>query len=126
MNLIVIDYAFTSDEKLKRICDELEFNYELLKKERKKFKMYRIWCDTITKTMVAYCTTNKPDEVIYTEGFDRLFISIPRYEPKPAQLPPPNLDLNIDSILDKISKYGIDSLLKEEKDFLDKSSGENK
>jgi hypothetical protein len=31
-------------------------------------------------------------------------------------------ELNVNSILDKISKYGIDSLLKEEKDFLDEFS----
>ena len=24
MNIIIIDYAFTSDEKLRRICDELK------------------------------------------------------------------------------------------------------
>lgn len=128
MNIIVIDYAFTSDDKLKRICDELHFNYELLKKDKKQFKMYRIWIDITSKTMIAYTTTSKPDKVIYTEGFEQLFPNIPRYEPKPKQLPEPKypkVELNIDSILDKISKYGIDSLLKEEREFLDNSSKNN-
>ena len=47
---------------------------------------------------------------------------IPPQTQVPKQDPAPEIDLNIDSILDKISKYGIDSLLKEEKDFLDSSS----
>jgi hypothetical protein len=31
-------------------------------------------------------------------------------------------DLNVDKILDKIAKYGMSSLLKEEKEFLDLAS----
>lgn len=122
MNIIVIDYAFTSDEKLKRICDELNLNYNMLIKDKKKFKIYRIWVDMKTKTMIAYSVTTKPNDIIYTESYDDLFRSIPRYEPKPKQLPSPKVDLTIDSILDKISKHGIDSLLKEERDFLDNYS----
>ena len=72
--------------------------------------------------MIAYCTTNKPEEIIYTNGFYELFPSIPRYEPKPKELPAPKVELNLDAILDKISKFGIDSLLKEERDFLDNIS----
>lgn len=124
MNIIVIDYTFTSDEKLKRISDELNLNYDLLKKERKQFKLHRIWIETISKTMIAYTTTKYPKDVKYTSGYDNLFINMKGYEPMPIGLPEykelPNLD--IDSILDKISKYGIDSLLKEEKEFLDNSS----
>lgn len=129
MNVIVIDYAFTSDEKLKRISDELHLNYELLAKERKQFKMYRIWIDIDSKTMIAYSTTKSPKNIIYTQGHDELFVNMKGYEPKPIGLPQPKFDypkaeLNIDSILDKISKFGIDSLLKEEKEFLDNSSKE--
>lgn len=124
MNIIVIDYTFTSDEKLQRICDELNFNYETLKKDKKELKLYRVWIDTISKTMIAYSTTNSLGKIVYTNHFDILFESIPRYEPKPAELPPPKFDLNIDSILDKISKFGMNSLLKEERDFLDSSSKE--
>lgn len=122
MNIIVIDYAFTSDEKLKRICEELNLNYNILIKDKKKFKLNRIWVDIKTKTMIAYSVTTKPNEIIFTESYDDLFRTIPMYEPRPKELPAPKVDLNIDSILDKISKYGIDSLLKEERDFLDNSS----
>jgi hypothetical protein len=127
MNIIVIDYAFTSDEKLRRICDELHLNYELLTKEKKQFKMYKIWVDVENRTMIGYSTTFAPNEIIFTEGLDRELRAMSRYEPKPKELPSPKIeypkaDLDIDSILDKISKFGIDSLLKEEKDFLDNSS----
>jgi hypothetical protein len=129
MNIIVIDYAFTSDEKLKRISEELRLNYELLAKERKEFKMYRIWIDIDSKTMIAYTTTKSTKKIIYTNGYDELFVNMNRYEPKPIGLPEPKIEypkaeLDIDSILDKISKFGIESLLKEEKDFLDNSSNE--
>ena len=124
MNIIIIDYAFTSDEKLRRICNELKINYDVLLKDKKEFKMYRAWIDITTKTMIAYSKTNSPNKIIYTDSYDSLFRSIPIYEPKPIALPAPAVDLNIDSILDKISKYGIDSLLKEEKEFLDNSSKE--
>ena len=120
MNIIIIDYAFTSDDKLQRICDELSFNYETLKKDKKELKLYRVWIETISKTMIAYSTTYSSDEIIYTDEFNRLFETIPIYIPRPAELPAPKVNLNIDSILDKISKFGIESLLKEERDFLDK------
>lgn len=122
MNIIIIDYAFTSDEKLRRICDELKLNYDILVKDKKDFKMYRAWIDLTNKTMIAYSKTSRPNEIIYTSSYEELFRNIPRYEPKPIALPAPEVDLSIDAILDKISKYGIDSLLKEEKDFLDNSS----
>lgn len=122
MNIIVIDYAFTSDEKLRRICDELKINYDILLKDKKDFKMYRSWIDITSKTMIAYTTTKRPNTLIYTEGFESTFMSIPRYEPKPIELPSPEVKFDVDTILDKISKFGIDSLLKEERDFLDNSS----
>lgn len=129
MNIIVIDYAFTSDEKLKRITEELGLNYDLLLKEKKEFKMYRIWVDIDSKTMIAYTTTKSIKNIIYTQGYDELFVAMKGYEPKPIGLPEPKSDypkaeLDIDSILDKISKFGIESLLKEEKDFLDNASNE--
>jgi hypothetical protein len=129
MKIVVIDYTFTSDEKLKRISEELHLNYELLIKEKKEFKMYRIWIDIESKTMIAYTTTKSPKSIIYTRGYDDLFVSMKGYEPKPIGLPEPKIEypkaeLNIDSILDKISKFGIESLLKEEKDFLDNASND--
>ena len=89
MKIIVIDYAFTSDEKLKRISGELNLNYELLIKDKKEFKLYRIWIDIDSKTMIAYSTTNSPNKIIYTIGYEELFVSMQRYEPKPIELPAP-------------------------------------
>jgi hypothetical protein len=126
MNLILIDYAFTSDEKLKLICDELELNYDILIKDKKRFKLFRIWIDKDSKRMIAYSTQKFPNKIEFTDSFDSSFKSIKTYQPNiPVsifELPKSNLSLNVDDILDKISKYGIDSLLKEEKEFLDNSS----
>lgn len=122
MNLILIDYAFTSDEKLKLICDELELNYDILIKDKKRFKLFRIWIDKDSKRMISYSTQKSPDKIEFTDAFDTGFKSMATYEPKVLETKKIEISLDVDDILDKIHKFGIDSLLKEEKEFLDNSS----
>jgi hypothetical protein len=126
MNIILIDYSFTSDDKLKLICEELELNYEILIKDKKRFKLYQIWIDKDTNRMIAYSTQKLPNKIEFTDSFDTGFKSMKTYVPNTSisntELPKSDVSLNVDDILDKISKYGIESLLKEEREFLDNSS----
>lgn len=118
-NVILIDFAFTSEQTLKSICDELKINFKVLKSDKEKFKFYKVWIDMDSRTMIAYTTVKDTKNIVYTIGIESMLQSLNSYQLQPST----NLaELNVNSILDKISKYGIDSLLKEEKEFLDEFS----
>lgn len=118
-NVILIDFAFTSEQTLKSICDELKINFKVLKSDKEKFKFYKVWIDMDSRTMIAYTTVKDTKNIVYTVGIESMLQSLNSYQLQPST----NLaELNVNSILDKISKYGIDSLLKEEKEFLDEFS----
>lgn len=118
-NVILIDFAFTSEQSLKSICDELRINFKVLKSDKEKFKFYKVWIDMDSRTMIAYTTVKDTKNIVYTVGIESMLQSLNSYQLQPST----NLaELNVNSILDKISKYGIDSLLKEEKEFLDEFS----
>lgn len=117
-NIILIDYQFTSLDKLKKICDELNINFDVLKKDKEDFKLLKIWLDIDLLYMVAYTTIKRPNEIKY-DGFEQRLLEMSRYSLKPTT---DLSNLSIDSILDKISQFGINSLLKEEKEFLDNVS----
>lgn len=119
-NVILIDFSITSESKLKSICDELKLNFGVLNGDRIKFKFYKVWIDLDSKTMIAYSTQKRPSIMVYTEGFEKNLLSMTSHQLTPVVSSDLNLDL--DSILDKISKFGINSLLKEEKEFLDNAS----
>jgi hypothetical protein len=118
-NVILIDFALTSEKTLVSICDELKINFKVLKSDKEKFKFYKVWIDMDSRTMIAYTTVKDTKNIVYTVGIESMLQSLNSYQLQPST----NLaELNVNSILDKISKYGIDSLLKEEKDFLDEFS----
>jgi hypothetical protein len=118
-NVILIDFALTSEKTLVSICDELKINFKVLKSDKEKFKFYKVWIDLDSRTMIAYTTVKDTKNIVYTVGIESMLQSLNSYQLQPST----NLaELNVNSILDKISKYGIDSLLKEEKDFLDEFS----
>lgn len=118
-NVILIDFALTSEKTLVSICDELKINFKVLKSDKEKFKFYKVWIDMGSRTMIAYTTVKDTKNIVYTVGIESMLQSLNSYQLQPST----NLaELNVNSILDKISKYGIDSLLKEEKEFLDEFS----
>jgi len=66
------------------------------------------------------------DKIIHTSAYENLFRSISRYEPtSQVNKSEPEIKLNLDDILEKIFKYGLNSLKKEEKEFLDNASNQN-
>ena len=93
-------------------------NFDILKKDKEDFKLHKVWLDIDLLYMVAYTTVKRPNEIKY-DGFEQKLLEIPAYSLKPTT---DLSNLSIDSILDKISQFGINSLLKEEKEFLDNVS----
>jgi hypothetical protein len=69
--------------------------------------------------MIAYSTVKKPKEIIYTNGLENILSEMSSYQLQPSI---DLSELSVDKILDKISKFGMTSLLKEEKEFLDEAS----
>lgn len=117
-NVILIDFSITSKEALKSICDEVKINFDVLSYDAKNLKFYKVWVELSTKTMIAYTTQKRPNEMVFTDGFQNNLLNT-----NPYQLTSVLIDnLSLDDVLDKISKFGINSLLKEEKEFLDQYS----
>jgi hypothetical protein len=118
-NVILIDFAFTSEQTLKNICEELKINFNVLKVDKDKFKFHKVWIDMDSKTMIAYTTVKDTKTIVYTVGIESMLTSLQSYQLQPST----NLaELTLDGVLDKISKFGMSSLLKEEKEFLDQVS----
>lgn len=118
-NVIVIDFSISTEKDIIRICEEYDLNHVTLLEDKASFNLGRVYINIDSKLVIAYTFVDNPSEFIYTDFFEAQLKAIPTYQPKPAI----NIaDLSVDSILDKIHKYGIDSLLKEEKEFLDQSS----
>lgn len=119
-NIVVIDLTIFNNEKLKEVVKlfpGIEINPESLVQDKKN-GIKKLFLDTVNLVVVGYTTKSKPGELIFTDDFSQKLQSIdPVTLPKKVRGP-----LSIDSILDKISKWGIDSLSEDEKNFLDKSS----
>lgn len=126
MNIIVIDYTVISDKELKLICDKFSLSYHQLISDRKSYKLKKVFIDTVNTKLIAYTTKKDPMSVKFTNGVESVFLSLPvfKIEDEFPKIDIPVVKLEVDAILDKISKYGINSLVKEEKDFLDSCSQE--
>jgi len=110
-NIICIDLKMFNHIKLKELCDIHGFNYDTI--INNKYEGFsKLWIRKEDNMIVAF-TTKKSDTVQYTDMFSNDLLKI---SPIALQKQPKNLDL--DSILEKISAYGIDSLKPDEKDFL--------
>lgn len=118
-NVILIDFAVTSTSTLKNICSELKINFNVLNSDKEDFNFSKVWIDMSSKTMIAYTVAKSPKTIIYTSGIEDLLSSMNSFQLQPST---DLSELDVDKILDKISKYGMNSLLKEEKEFLDSAS----
>ena len=110
-NIICIDLRMFNHLKLKEVCDKYDFHYETLL-ENKNNGFAKLWIDSSTKLIIA-SSMKKDNRVNYSDAFTDLLSNI---SPIELQKQPKSFDL--DSILEKISSYGIDSLKQDEKDFL--------
>lgn len=110
MNIICIDLRMFNHIKLKEICDIYNINYDVML-QNKYDGFAKIWIDKNTDKIIAF-NKKKVDIVMISDSFVEILNNI-----NPAQLPKKNMDL--DTILEKISRSGIESLNEREKNFLD-------
>lgn len=118
-DIICVDLSALNFEQLKEFSIEKNFKYEVL--QDLKNKTYaKIWF-TRSGEGVAFTLVRKNifkikdyEKVRPFEGFFEDLSKMEAYKPtRPAKI------LEVDAILDKIAKYGAQSMTKEEKEFLD-------
>lgn len=117
MNLILIDLRNLNHVKLKELAKHFDWNEDVLFMFKEN-DIAKIWVDTQTKDVVAYTMKKNPQIQIGHEFSEKLNSMDVFSLPKKVK----SLNLNMDSILDKISKFGIKSLSIEEKEYLDNIS----
>lgn len=117
MNLILIDLRNLNHAKLKELATHFDWSEDVLVMFKNN-DIAKIWVDSLTKDVVAYTMKKNPQIQIGHEFMEKLDSMSTFTLPKKIK----NSDLNLDSILDKISKFGIKSLSLEEKEYLDNVS----
>lgn len=120
-NIICIDltqYTLTELKDVSKVFNVPFFYLEDLKgKPGEEVYFGKMWFDTLNQEIVGYSSILEKDKLILSDSYTDTINDI-----KPVDLKKRRVDvLTVDNILDKIAKYGIDSLVKEEKDFLDNS-----
>ena len=112
LNIELIDLRQFNHIKLQEMCEKNGFDYQMTL-QCKDGGIAKVWVDTNTNDIIAY-TTKKNPEVIIGSAFIKMLNEIDA-----MPLIKKERVLNVDYLLEKISKYGISSLKKDEKDFLD-------
>lgn len=113
MNIRLIDLRNFNHPQIRTLCDIHGFNYDILC-GYKDSGYAKVWIDGDSNDHKIFAYTNKKSsDFIATIHLRDYFNSIPSLE---LAKQPRKLDL--DSILDKIAKWGKDSLSKEEIEFL--------
>lgn len=120
-NIICIDltqYTLTELKDVSKVFNIPFFYLEDLKgKPGEDVYFAKMWFDTLNQEIVGYSSILEKDKLVLSDSYTDIINNI-----KPVDLKKRRVDiLTVDNILDKIAKYGIDSLVKEEKDFLDNS-----
>jgi len=114
-NVICIDLTKFNKEKLAEVAELYELNVNNLI-ENKQNGIANLYVNTNDSIVVAYTTKKDKDTIVYTNIFGEKLKSI-----NPVDLPKKEKFMDVDTILDKIGKYGVESLSVNEKAFLDKS-----
>jgi hypothetical protein len=118
-NIICIDLTQYTLQELKEVSEvyNIPFFYleDLKGNPGEEVYFAKMWFDTLNQEIVGYSSILDKDKLVLSESYTDIISDI-----KPSDLKKRRVDvLTVDNILDKIAKYGIDSLVKEEKDFLD-------
>ncbi len=114
-NVICIDLRMFNHIKLKEVCEIHGLDFQIILSTKNQ-GFAKIWIDKNNMKTFAF-TVKKDDTVRFTDDFAKELSEI-----APVELPKKqkSLDsLDLDTILEKISGYGIDSLTEIEKTFLD-------
>jgi hypothetical protein len=119
-DIICVDLTILNNDQLKNFCAEYNFSYEpLLNFKQKTYA--KIWLTKKEGVCVAFTVIK--NNAFDIEDFDtvrmfNLFLTELSVI-KPYQVTVEPVVLDVDTILEKIFKYGKDSLTLEEKNFLD-------
>ena len=113
MNIVLIDLRKFNHPQLRTLSDTHGFNYDIIC-GYKDSGYAKVWIDSDSKdhTLLGF-TQKKSNTFSATLHLRDYFYAIPSLEP----VKQPRV-LDLDSILDKIAKWGKDSLSKEEIEFL--------
>lgn len=109
--ILCIDLTMFNHIKLQEVADTHKLNMDFLEKN-KKADVAKMWIDLDSGILIAF-TTKKISKMIYTDEYMEALSKI-----QPIEMPKKQIILSVDYILDKISKYGIESLTESEKTFL--------
>jgi len=129
-NIKCIDLTVYTYDKLNEIGIGLKLVKPSLLGENKKIGISKIWFDVENGNAVIAYTVKGSEEILIADNFFDSLKSIKpvtfviQDKPKPETKIVPvteKIEFDIDTILDKIGQYGIDSITKEEKNFLDKN-----
>lgn len=129
-NIKCIDLTVYTYDKLNEIGTGLKLAKPSLLGENKKIGIGKIWFDIDNSNAVIAYTVKGSEEILIADNFfDSLkdikpVTFVVQDKPKPVvenkvEVEDIKIELDIDTILDKIGQYGIDSITKEEKKFLD-------
>lgn len=115
-NVICIDLTKYNNEKLVELAKTINIDVEATL-HNKKVGFAKIFIYQESGRVIAFTTKKDKDAIQYTTYFNELLTSI-----TPIELSKAPIEMSVDTILDKISKYGVDSLTTNEKKFLDGNS----
>lgn len=118
-NVICVDLTILNPAQLQVFCDECNFDFEVLSDLKNK-GYWKVWflkdgfgiSYNLTKGN-AFGVSDYA-KVRYFEDFMTDLSKMEAYQPAPVEVV-----FSVDVILEKISKHGVGSITKEEKDFLD-------
>lgn len=118
-NVICVDFTIMNADQIKVFADEHNFVCDVLLDLKKK-KYQKVWFFPDGVGLAYNLCKDNPFGVkdynkvrLFTDILDDL-TKLKAYEPVSVEVL-----LDVDTILEKIHKYGKDSITKEEKDFLD-------
>lgn len=119
-DVICVDLTKLNHEQLKTFCDEHNFVFDVLMDLKKK-TYHKIW---FLRDGTGLAFNLCQDNIFKIKDYEKVrfftdllkdLTKIDAYEPAKVEVV-----LDVDTILEKIHRYGKDSITKEEKDFLDR------
>ncbi len=135
--VICVNLQTNTDSKLESISEIYSISYEAML-QMKKQGYVKVWMEKGGYYLIAYTKKKNPDMLMICKNFDKFATKHADFLRSMKQVPTPpsmrnlkktekeennkQIVLETDAILEKIFQHGIDSITKEEKDFLDNLS----
>jgi predicted glycosyltransferase len=112
-NIILIDLTQFNYEKLHEVAKLYGIKVECLVNNKKE-GFTKLWIDTESGMIVAYSVKKFKDNIFVSDEFNASLAKV-----KPVEIVKQPKVMDLDSILDKVTKYGVESLNESEKRFLE-------